>query len=170
MNNFKCYIESQEGFVCMEFSGRMDEDMILPDRSQLEGKHVLVDFEEVAFINSLGIRKWLMWIEKHPFKSLRFKNLPLNVVDQVNMVEGFLPEDSQVESFYVPYYCEGCELETHHHFEEGREFCWGIKVPTDEELRSKKCEECGSGIEPSVQEQKFFLFLMKTLQTYSMAA
>lgn len=163
MNNFEYFVVSEADSVCLEFSGRMDETMVLPERSQFSGQRLVIDFEEVSFINSLGIRVWMQWLENNPAECIDFRNLPTSITDQVNMVEGFLPASGKVESFYVPFECEECDLETHHHFEEGREFHWGEDNVDPKALYERNCEDCSERLEANIQEKKFFLFLRRSI-------
>ena len=71
-----------------------------------------MDFDKIDFINSGGIKLWVHFaenLESYQNLSVHFHNCPRSVVDQVNLVQGFLPKNASVESVYVPIYCTKCE-------------------------------------------------------------
>ncbi len=92
--------------VHFEFSGSLDEDAKLPVITE-KIREVHIDLRQLKTINSCGIREWVKWIQPlSQTYEVHFHCCPKIVIDQVNMVSGFLPKNVYVESFYVPYYCE----------------------------------------------------------------
>jgi hypothetical protein len=82
------------------------------------------------------------------------RNCPKIVVDQINMVLGFLPAGTKVESFFVPYYSEASGNEKMILFVNGREFKDG-KVSPPEGVN----DEGGAPMEMDVIEAKYFKFV-----------
>lgn len=142
--------------------GSMDEhsDYSVID-ANLSGD-VTIDFNNVEHINSTGIKHWVQWTSKtkeaNPGIRFYFINCPKPIVDQINMVDGFLPAGSTVKSFKVPYYCETCDKDLTMTFAIGKEYnivdgkCT-LQVP------DKTCEKDDCEMEPDVVEQKYFKFL-----------
>lgn len=144
--------------VIVTLGGHIDEDAQFTalDLSGAAGK-VVVDIEGVTAINSCGIREWVKWIRTAPNTSqVVFKKCPKVIVDQINMVTGFLPENGKVESFYVPYYSDSSGNEKMVLFEEGKQFNGGEVKPPDEVK-----DESGEVMEMDVIEAKYFKFLKK---------
>jgi len=136
--------------------GHLDEDANLDTVSVGETPELIIDFNEVTTINSCGIREWIKWIKTIPTgKSITYVNCPKIIVDQVNMVSGFIPENGKIKSFYVPYYCENTDSEKMILFTEGKEFSGStLKVPdniTD--------DNTGEEMEMDVIKTKYFKFL-----------
>jgi len=138
--------------------GDIDEEAVFPALTNLSGD-VYVDLKAVSSINSIGIRAWIMWFTEMPSAQLNFINCPKAVVMQMNMVEGFLPQGSQVKSLQVPFYCENCDEEKDIIFHVGKEILiQGGQV----QLKYNKDSICGDGCEPEldVNESKYFRFLL----------
>lgn len=111
----KCNINISElrGSLLLQISGAIDEDFAKPDLPQKTFSKVIFDLDKVDFINSLGIRNWVQWIREveGTYKDTQFffQNCPVCIVNQLNMLKGFLPSQSKVTSLYVPFFCEECE-------------------------------------------------------------
>lgn len=140
----------------LEFSGSIDEDANLPSAAFNETKEVIIDFKDVEAINSCGIREWIKWLAEAPEESLLiYKNCQRSIVDQLNMVDGFIPKNGRVDSFYVPYFCEECEHVTSLLMIRYEDF-------SEHEIDAKPetaCEKCKQMVELDVTETKYFNFL-----------
>lgn len=107
---------------------------------------ICVDFSEFTFINSIGVSKWVAWVLKLPLQcQLILVNCPFLIINQINIVHGFMPEGkAKVKSFFAPYYCE-CGLEELVHCERGRDYAY----PGDQYFgilslpESTTCKKCG---------------------------
>jgi hypothetical protein len=135
--------------------GSIDEDAQFPVVDLGAATEVLIDLDGVNAINSVGIREWVKWVKQFP-SSLRLSvhKCPKIVVDQINMVAGFLPPGTVVESFYVPYFAEGSGAEKMILFNRGKEFGdSGVNPPA--EIK----DEEGEVMEMDVIEAKYFKFL-----------
>jgi hypothetical protein len=76
------------------------------------------------------------------------------IVDQMNMVDGFLPSVATVESFYVPYYNEESGSEKNVLFRYGVEYKDGqVQYPTAVK------DESGKPMEMDIIENKYFKFI-----------
>ena len=91
----------------IKLSGQIDEDSIFTQLLELKSKKLIFDFKEINLINSCGVREWINFIEKiNQEISISYKNCPQIVIEQINMVHGFIRKGTIVESFYAPYYSE----------------------------------------------------------------
>lgn len=146
-------IEVQESQVVCAFKGVIDEDADFTKLSEVKGDNCVFDFDEVSMINSCGIREWIKFIEKLPESiTIRYRNCRQIIIEQINMVHGFIRPGAKIESFYAPYYCEGCDDEFKQH------------IKTDEIEGKKaphiKCPNCGSEeTEFDAIEAQYFAFL-----------
>lgn len=71
----------------------------------------VVDLSKLTLINSTGIREWINWISQFGNTGLAFTNCPKIFIDQVNMINGLITENSIIESFQVPYFNESANDE-----------------------------------------------------------
>lgn len=93
----------ETSFVRM--SGVIDEHARLPEFKP--GAIVVVHLAKVSAINSVGSRTWLGWVQRlRPPIKIQLEECPVVFVKSFNMVRGFLSPNSEVTSFYVPYYSE----------------------------------------------------------------
>lgn len=146
----------------LQIEGSMDEHS---DYSSIDMQFtdiVVFDFNNVEHINSTGIKHWVQWIAKihdsNPSLKFYFVNCPKPIVDQINMVDGFLPPNSIVKSFKVPYFCEVCDKDITCTFVLGREYNFQegkliLNIPDN------SCDRGDCEMEPDVVEQKYFKFL-----------
>lgn len=156
-NNIK--LKKADNQLHVQISGAIDEEINLsPDL--LKGASSLVfDFSEVTSINSCGIREWIRWLSPHGTSQVVYRKCPKIIVDQINMVDGFLPHSGKVESFYVPYYSDETGEEKQILFTHGKEFDdANINYPANV-MDSKN-----QPMELDVIESKYFRFLQKKVK------
>jgi hypothetical protein len=93
--------------------GYMDEGTVLPNPNELiQYKKIVVNFRQIRAVLSFGIKKWIQFIsvfEKMDDIEIVFKDCPKPIIDQVNLVVGFLPSNGKIESLFVPVFCNQCE-------------------------------------------------------------
>lgn len=147
-------IKKNGASILVLLRGALDEETTL-NSSQLQGSsEIIFDFKELQSINSCGIREWINWIKPVSNTKITFKHCPKVIVDQINMIDGFLPQNAIVESFYVPYYSDETGEEKLVLFSFGREYSHqGLKLPDG--IKDSK----GNSMEIDVIEGKYFRFL-----------
>ena len=115
MEVFRFEIEKKDSETHIGVFGYLDENAQFPKIAEIEAGPVLVfDFENCQMVNSSGIKKWVAFVadlEALPSTHVIFRNCHIAIVNQLNMVRGFLPENGSVESIYLPIYCEKCDRE-----------------------------------------------------------
>ena len=97
----------------VNFAGGLDESTQLPV-IDLEGvKSARFDMGKFTSINSIGIRNFIVW--KAAFDKANIpvdvENMTVSIVQQCNMVAGFLPKLANVRSVFVPHSCDDCSSE-----------------------------------------------------------
>ncbi|MBH47443.1 MAG: hypothetical protein CME71_04665 [Halobacteriovorax sp.] len=86
-------------------SGRIDEDSHFDAITSSSADVFIFDFENVTLINSCGVREWINLVNTIIKKSkIIYRHCPQIMIEQMNMVQGFLPEGATIESFYAPYF------------------------------------------------------------------
>ncbi|TNE95139.1 MAG: hypothetical protein EP326_15775 [Deltaproteobacteria bacterium] len=93
--------------VEVKVSGQIDEDATFEKILNIKQEVYIFDLEGVSLINSCGVREWINFLEKLPEDAdITYKNVPQIVVEQINMVQGFVRPGARITSFYAPYYNE----------------------------------------------------------------
>lgn len=141
--------------LVLEVKGNVDEDANFTPQDLGAAASVILDLDGVTAINSVGIREWIKWVKTMPSSvKLSVRRCPKIVVDQINMVAGFLPAGTVVESFYVPYYSDSSGSEKMVLFNNGTEFKGGEVFPPADVK-----DDSGEAMEMDVIEAKYFKFL-----------
>lgn len=109
---FKLEIVDEENGRCrVKLGGVIDENADLTPLADLRARHVVVNMASVRRINSFGVRSWLQNVARIPKEvGLEFEEVPPAVIDQCNMVRGFLGH-GEASSFYAMMVCEACDAE-----------------------------------------------------------
>lgn len=141
--------------LVLDLKGSIDEDASFAPPDLGSFMTVVFDLAGVTAINSVGIREWIKWMKTFPSSiKLKVRHCPKIIVDQINMVAGFLPAGTTIESFYVPYYSDASGNEKMVLFENGKEFGAGDVNPPAEVK-----DETGEVMEMDIIEAKYFKFL-----------
>jgi anti-anti-sigma regulatory factor len=141
--------------LILKIAGGVDEDANFQPVELGGATAIVLDLAEVTAINSVGIREWIKWVKAFPTGvQLTVRRCPKIIVDQINMVAGFLPPATIIESFFVPYYAEGSGTEKMVLFEKDKEFKAGDLHPP-----ASVTDEAGEAMEMDVIEAKYFKFL-----------
>lgn len=150
----------------MVLSGTINEDANFGSISTEEISQIHVDFEKVKYINSAGIKKWILWIKELQAKKKNFEmffaNCPSTIVEQMNVVKSFLPKVAVVRSFFVPFFCEICSVSDVCLYRLNFEF---QKKANSENYSLKHpqvlCSSCKTQMSEDFLEAKYFSFLNK---------
>lgn len=105
-------------------------------------------------INSMGIREWIKLMQSMSKAQISFSHCPKIFIDQVNMVNGFIPTNSKVTSFYVPYYNEDLDSEKMILYKLGENY----SVNSVQPLENYK-DDSGNEYELDVVKAKYFKFI-----------
>ncbi len=141
--------------LVLEVNGNVDEDANFTPPDLGSSTNVALDLEAVTAINSVGIREWIKWVKTMPSSiQLSVRRCPKIIVDQINMVAGFLPAGTTIESFYVPYYADASGTEKMVLFKNGVEFK-GSELFAPDSVK----DDGGEEMEMDVIEAKYFKFL-----------
>lgn len=149
-------IKKQEDRDCnhLKISGKINEHASFQGVDFGTAPTIKIDLTEVTAINSVGIRTWLGFIKTIPQdRIVSFKNLPKVLVDQCNMIKGFIPIWAHIENFEVPYYCPSCESVT--------KIFFSVTSLESEKLKQTKvvCDHCQKKTELDVLPENYLKFL-----------
>lgn len=156
MGKFEVKSENAGDKLVLHMAGTIDEDADFSKVAIAGSPQVELDLEQLKSINSCGIREWIKWIGQASTAKIDLINCPKVIVDQINMVDGFLPANGKVQSFYVPYYNDEAGSEKNVLFRYGNEFSdQGVTPPAEVK------DEDGNPMEVDVIEAKYFKFLQR---------
>ncbi|MBL7670364.1 MAG: hypothetical protein JNM39_07745 [Bdellovibrionaceae bacterium] len=156
MGKFESKVDREGVDVLVSLGGVIDEDVDFSQLNVAGAEKVSVDFSGVKSINSCGIREWMKWIASLKTAEVTYVKCPKVIIDQINMVDGFLPSNGKVESFYVPYYNETTGIEKIVLFRYGVDFKEKAVTPPAQVL-----DDQGQPMEMDVLEAKYFRFINK---------
>ncbi len=164
MSDFKFQEKTDGEALLLIFEGVIDEESKFPAVDTIKNKRVMIDLKGIRSINSVGIREWLNWVRPVSENAqLVFLKTPKALVFQMNMVEGFLPKNGTVKSFYVPFYCEACDKEENVLFTVGQEVqvSGGEYKITFDVKKANLCGKPNCDMEMDASEAKYFQFLKR---------
>ncbi|KHD89296.1 MAG: hypothetical protein OM95_03965 [Bdellovibrio sp. ArHS] len=147
-------IEDLPSYLQLRVQGVLDEYAELPVVTVAENRDVLFDLQGFQSINSMGIRLWIEWLSGMKFRLFFFRHCPKVFIDQLNNVVGFIPENSVIESFYVPYHSPVTDEEASILFRKGDHFMKGKILAMPEVL-----DVNFSRMEIDVLPEKYLRFL-----------
>lgn len=106
---FTVAIERRAEVDLVTLTGIIDEAADLSPLTELGARPIEIDLRGVQRINSSGVRTWIDVVRGLPADvPLAFVRCPPPIVDQCNMVIGFLGHGRLV-SFYAPLVCRECD-------------------------------------------------------------
>lgn len=134
----------------LEFSveGPISESNSIFSASVSNATEVHIDLSIMTFINSIGVKNWISFMVKIPTRAQVYLiNAPLVMLNQVSMVQGFLPKNGFVQSFRAPYHCDSCGAEEIFLAERGKDYEYAShnggtpKIDIPEERPCSKCRK-----------------------------
>jgi hypothetical protein len=156
MSKFDVKLNKAGDKLNVVMAGSIDEDADFTQLSLSGAAQIDIDMVGLKSINSCGIREWIKWMSTAPAAAITFNQCPKVIVDQINMVDGFLPVNAKVQSFFVPYYNDDSGAEKNVLFRYGTEFTESTVNPPP---AVKDAD--GNDMEMDVIESKYFKFIKK---------
>lgn len=126
-------------------------------------RELILDMSKITTINSIGVKKWIMWTVRIPADwKVKIVNAPFVIASQASLVFGFVKGNMTLESVQVPYVCEACGIGHVILMKRGVEYEYRtattpkwVRLP-----KNKTCPKCGEAkFEPDLIEEKTFGFL-----------
>jgi len=146
-----------------ELAGNIGESSDLFKFNPVGKTELVIDFQNMGYINSVGVKNWIFWMGRMP-KGLKiiYRNCNSAVITQINTVKGFLLEGSVVESFYVPYHCDACNFEEKILAKAGQDFV--VKTATTPGQvnipETRPCPKCKAEMEIDTIPAQYFKFII----------
>ena len=142
-------------------SGYIGENAGLFELNFVDIKRMVMDLSGVNYMNSVGVKNWINWTGRFPNDlQIEFHNCPSLIVNQVNLVAGFLPNNGTIESLSAPYICEDCNREANVPLRRGVHYEYSsLTEPYKFQSPAVPCPKCKKNMELDAVESKFFNFL-----------
>jgi hypothetical protein len=152
-----------DSVIELKFRGHLDEASDLPDLNFKDIKCMTIDLEPLEHINSVGILKWKRWQDQirglNGTCEIHLYGCHKQFINIINIFEGLLTENTRVDSFFIPFYCEKCD-----HLKEllintakdVRSFSKNaVEIALDQEI----CPKCNKAMETEVSVFGYVAFL-----------
>jgi len=150
---FTLEITAQADVDHVTITGIIDENAELAPMTALGARPIEVSMRGVRRINSFGVRAWIDVVRRIPASTpLAFVQCPPPVVDQCNMVAGFLGHGRLI-SFFAPMVCAECDEQLDQLFLTAACRDNGGKLP------ATPCPRCGRPMEVDDLEEQYLLFV-----------
>ncbi len=151
VNQLNINIQINGDTAYIELAGNINEDSDFGKIQNLILKKYNFNFDKVQQINSCGIRDWIKFLQSLGNSHIIYENCPQIIIEQINMVHGFITENTKIISFYAPYFCDKCDCERK------------IKLNTKDIMANKApgatCSVCEEDLEFDALEKQYFHFL-----------
>lgn len=146
--------ETRAGATVYRLDGPIDENVTpaLQGIAASAPQTVVFGFRDVVYVNSSGLRSWVMFIRDFvKNRVVSFEECSAVVVSQMNMLPAFHAKTS-VESVFLPVACPSCRHATNVLIPRA-DFSADLAL-----LAPQKCPKCGAVTEPSNADDDFFSF------------
>lgn len=126
-------------------------------------QELTLDLGKVTYINSIGVRQWILWTLKIPPDcAVKMVNCPFVFSSQASMVVGFMTKNMTMESLWLPYACENCKFEDSYLAKRGTDYEYPSagqpsRVSVPEQRTCPKCKT--DNLETDFLRDKVFKFL-----------
>ncbi len=152
----KATYQSKDQSTELQLKGPMDEHAakVLSDCLPAMGKQVKIDFAEVEYFNSLGIRAWFNFLKNLlDARKITYDKCPMHFIQQINMLPS-LSRGVTIRSFFVDFECESCGFETKHLF-----LCGVSRENLQEQMDVLPCERCQGSLKSEEDPQILLQFM-----------
>jgi hypothetical protein len=144
-------------------AGSIGETSPLYDCPLKDVQRISMDMRAMTYINSIGVKNWIIWTVKIPPNcTVDLYHCPLVVASQASNVIGFVNDKIHIGSIRQPYVCDACDAETVRLVTWGKDYEYRdgsnkarIELPSDQ-----PCEKCKAAkSNPDILIEKTFKFL-----------
>jgi len=136
--------------------GEIDDQATLSDLIDQLGPRVVIDLRGVRFINSVGVREWIVFLGAldDRGKAVVLRNCSEPMVHQMSMVVE-ARGNAEVESFCAPFLCDDCASERSLVIDVAQNLgdLEARRVP------AQKCPDCGGTMRFDDFPNRYLLFL-----------
>lgn len=138
----------------VQLSGKINEDADFSSLRMLKSAELYLDVSQITQINSPGIREWLNFLDSIP-GNIIYLYCPQIMVEQINMIHGFIRPNVKIHSFYAPYFCDQCQEE--------RKILLEAQDIIENRAPLLTCEKCQNLLEFDAIEEQYLKFAKTNL-------
>lgn len=156
-------VQNSGSTLNLKIVGSISEISKFPEINLLNISDIALDFGDINYINSAGVRLWIKWMwqfEKENSKmSFSIRRCPSRIARQIRAVSSFVPKTTIIKSFLVPYECDSCSntLEKLFNIEPGlRTSLQNLTKALNENVI---CPKCNSKMELDAMPEDFFTLI-----------
>lgn len=164
MSQFKVSQVVEKNTLHLALEGEIQATGALPILDMSGLKELNLDIGKVTYINSGGIRNWIVWIsdlnKNFPSVEFVFRQIPPIMVSQITNVDSFIPKKSKIKSVYIPFFCDHCGAAATRLFEPQKYF--EAATPKAEILAvmsEMSCPKCSQPMEIDAFPEKYLACL-----------
>ncbi len=161
---FKSSQTKEENTLHLKMEGEIQATCDFPILN-LDGMKALdLDIGKVTYINSGGIRNWIVWIfelnKNYPLVDFVFHHIPPIIISQITNIDSFIPKKSKIKSVYIPFFCDHCGASASRLFEPQQLFeAAKSKNEMIAEMSDMTCPKCSKPMEIDVFPDKYLTCL-----------
>jgi hypothetical protein len=157
--HFSYSLAIKDGVARLAAQNAINEEFDIPVEKLAGASLLEFDLSGITWINSVGIRKFSQWLweieSKMPNLKVSLVKVQPFVVRQVNLIHSQFGSNLRVDSMYVPFYCNACDLDDA-----------TILVTRDQvkasdnsnlQISGNPCRKCGQPMEMDVMDNYFRL-------------
>ncbi len=164
MNPFKSSQSTDNKILHLTLEGEIQGSCELPALDMQGVSEVDLDIGKITYINSGGIRNWIVWMgdlsKKFPEVSFVFRQIPPIMVSQITNVDLFIPKKAKIKSVFIPFFCDHCGATATRLFEPEKYF---EQSKTKEEILALMCDmscpQCSKPMEMDAFPEKYLACL-----------
>ncbi len=164
MKPFKTALFQDKNVISISLEGEMQTGCPFPELELSGAKDLVFDLAKISYINSGGIRDWIVWTmqlnKNFPGVRFVFKNIPPIMFTQIVNIDSFIPKRSKIESVYIPFFCDHCGAGATKLFMSARVF---KELPDKDKILALmcdlKCQKCHEPMEIDAFPDKYFACL-----------
>lgn len=160
MNNgesFSYHTAAVDKTLEVQAIGSINEDFEIPLECIVGFDLVRLDLSQIRTINSEGTRQFRNWLfeieEKLVGVKVKIIKIQPVVVRQFTMMHNYFNDSVEIESVFVPFYCETCDHDDVDTLVTAKDAAEPAKLTKD-----KKCSKCGQQLLMDISESYLKIF------------
>jgi hypothetical protein len=162
-NPFRIETTTTSAATIVTFSGAITETARFQTFSGGPISVLALNLHSVTYINSAGILQWLAWMthfrKRHPKARIDVLGCPRMFVDQLNSVRNLISPPFTVQSMFVPFFCDNCNVGYDQLLVQKDHFTYQRGTKPTIKLPQVPCPTCRQPMAPDVIENHYFRFL-----------
>ncbi len=162
-DNMKVEVVTVGPTLNLKFLGSISETSKFPEIKLANINEVSLDFGDVTYINSAGVRHWIKWMwhfeKEKAGLSFSIQRCSPRIVRQIHAINSFVPKTTQIKSFLIPYECEQCSNNIEKLFTVEATFKTKLESLAAVLNETVICPKCGSKMDLDAIPEDYFALI-----------